>query len=154
MDNVSKAACTRLKWKKDVSKFDEEFIKNSDEGSDKGYILKVDVSYSKHLLNIHGDLPFLGDRKKIKKCNKFVCNTNDKENYVVHIRTLKHALNHGLILRKLNTAIQFNQESWLKEYTDMHQYKINNRSKKWFFQINEQFCFWKDNEKCEKAQRF
>ena len=62
-------------------------MKNSDEGSDKGYILKVDVAYSKDLRNIHGDLPFLGDRKKIKKCNKFVCNTNDKENYVVHIRT-------------------------------------------------------------------
>ena len=123
--------------KKDVSKFDEEFIKNSDEDSDKGYILKVDVEYPKDLLNIHGDLPFLADRKKIKKCNKFVCNTNDKENYVVHIRALKQALNHGLILKKLNTAIQFNQESWLKEYIDMHQYKINNRSKKWFFQINE-----------------
>ena len=123
--------------KKDVSKFDEEFIKNSDEDSDKGYILKVDVEYPKDLLNIHGDLLFLADRKKIKKCNKFVCNTNDKENYVVHIRALKQALNHGLILKKLNTAIQFNQESWLKEYIDMHQYKINNRSKKWFFQINE-----------------
>ena len=123
--------------KKDVSKFDEEFIKNSDEDSDKGYILKVDVEYPKDLLNIHGDLPFLADRKKIKKCNKFVCNTNDKENYVVHIRALKQALNHGLIPKKLNTAIQFNQESWLKEYIDMHQYKINNRSKKWFFQINE-----------------
>ena len=123
--------------KKDVSKFDEEFIKNSDEDSDKGYIPKVDIEYPKDLLNIHGDLPFLADRKKIKKCNKFVCNTNDKENYVVHIRALKQALNHGLILKKLNTAIQFNQESWLKEYIDMHQYKINNRSKKWFFQINE-----------------
>ena len=84
--------------KKDVSKFDEEFIKNSDEDSDKGYILKVDVEYPKDLLNIHGDLPFLADRKKIKKCNKFVCNTNDKENYVVHIRALKQALNHRLIL--------------------------------------------------------
>ena len=88
-------------------------------------------------IDVPGDLPFLAERKKIKKYNKLVCNINDKENYVVHIRALKQALNHGLILKKLNTAIQFNQESWLKEYIDMHQYKINNRSKKWFFQINE-----------------
>ena len=29
-----------------------------------------------------------------------VCNINDKENYVVHIRALQHALNHGLIPKK------------------------------------------------------
>ena len=39
-------------------------------------------------------------RKKIGKFNKFVCTIQDKENYVVHIRTLKQALNHGLILKK------------------------------------------------------
>ena len=32
-----------LNGKKDVSKFDEEFIKNYDEDSNKGYILEVDV---------------------------------------------------------------------------------------------------------------
>ena len=48
-------------------------------------------------VHIPGDLPFLAERKKIKKY-KFVCNITDKENYVVHIRALKQALNHGLIL--------------------------------------------------------
>ena len=33
------------------------------------------------ILNLHGDLPFLAERK-MKKCNKLVCNINDKENYV------------------------------------------------------------------------
>ena len=32
-----------------MSKFTEEFIKNYDEDSDKGYILKVDVKYLKNL---------------------------------------------------------------------------------------------------------
>ena len=49
-------------------------------------------------VHVPGDLPFLAERKKIKKRNKFVCNITDKENYVVHIRALKQALNHGLIL--------------------------------------------------------
>ena len=43
-----------------------------------------------------------------------------KREYVVHIRTLKQALNHGLILSKLHRVIQFNQESWLKPYIGMN----------------------------------
>ena len=38
----------------------------------------------------------------------------DKKNYVVHIRSLKQALNHGLVLKKVHRAIQFNQEAGLR----------------------------------------
>ena len=55
---------------KSVSKSNESFIKNYDEDSNKEYIIEVDVEYLKNLLNLHGDLPFLPGRKKIKKCNK------------------------------------------------------------------------------------
>ena len=34
-----------FKWKKNISKFNEDFIKNYDEDSDEGYILEVDVEY-------------------------------------------------------------------------------------------------------------
>ena len=34
---------------KDLSKIDEDFIKNYDENSDKGYILEVNVEYPKNL---------------------------------------------------------------------------------------------------------
>ena len=51
---------------KNIHKFDENFIKNYDEDSDKGYILKVDAEYPKNLRNLHGDLSFLAERKKIK----------------------------------------------------------------------------------------
>ena len=57
---------------------------------------------------------------KIEKCNKLVCSIQDKENYVVHIRALKQALNHGLILKKVHKVIQFMQEEWLKPYIDMN----------------------------------
>ena len=33
--------------KDNISKFDEEFIKNYDEDSDQGYILEVDVEFQK-----------------------------------------------------------------------------------------------------------
>ena len=76
------------------------FIKNYDENNDKGYILEVDVEYPKNLFNLDSDLPFLIERKKIEKCKKIVCNVYNKENSVIHIRALKQALNHGLILKK------------------------------------------------------
>ena len=111
----------RFKWVKDVSKISEHFIKNYDEDSDKGYILEVDVEYSKNLHDLHSDLPFLPERMKVNKCNKLVCNLYSKNNYVIHIRSLKQALNHGLILKKkVHRVIQFNQEVWLKPYIDMN----------------------------------
>ena len=94
-----------LKWIKKLSKFNEEFIKNYNENSNKGYILEVDVEYPKHLFNLHSDLPFLAERKKVKKYNKLVCYIHDKENYVVHIRALKQTLNHRLILKKVHRVI-------------------------------------------------
>ena len=39
---------------------------------------------------------------------------------MLFIRSLKQALNHGLILKKVHREIQFNQEAWLKEYIDMN----------------------------------
>ena len=69
---------------------------------------------------MHNDLPFLPERMKINKCSELVCNLYDRNNYVVHIRAFKHALNHGPILKKVHGVIQFNQEAWLKEYIDMN----------------------------------
>ena len=57
---------------------------------------------------------------KIDKCKKLVYNLYDKKKYVVHIRSLKQALNRGLILKKVHRIIQFNQEAWLKPYIDMN----------------------------------
>ena len=68
-----------------------------DEDVNKGYILEVDVEYPKDLHNLHSVLPFLPEKMKINKCNKLVCNLYDRNNYVIHIRALKQALNNGLI---------------------------------------------------------
>ena len=106
--------------KDDISKFDEKFTKNYDENSDKGCIFELDVEYPKHICMLHGDLPFLPERMKINKCTKLVCNIHNKENYVVHIRALKQALNHGLKLTKVLRIIQFDQEAWLKPYININ----------------------------------
>ena len=80
--------------------------KKYDEVSDKGYILEVDVKYPKKLHDLHSNLQFSPERMKIDKCKKLVCNFNNKRNYVVHIRSLKQVLNHGLILKKVHRVIQ------------------------------------------------
>ena len=63
---------------------------------------------------------FLVERKKTEKCKKLFCSIHDKKNYVVHIRALKPALNHGLILKKVHKVIRFNQEAWLKRCINMN----------------------------------
>ena len=66
-------------------------------------------------------MPFLPERMKIeKKVEKLVTNILDKTEYVIYIRNLKQALNHGLILKKVHIVIKFNQKAWLKPYIDMN----------------------------------
>ena len=87
---------------KDISRFDDRFIKSYDEESDDRYFLEVDVQYSKKLLDLHIDLPFSPEKMKIEKVEKLVAN------YVMHIRNLKQALNYGLVLKKVHRVIRFN----------------------------------------------
>ena len=42
------------------------FHKNSNEESDKGYFLEVDVWYTEKLHALHNDLPFLPERMNIE----------------------------------------------------------------------------------------
>ena len=80
-----------FKWVNKLSKYKEcssaeDFIKNYDENTNKGYIFEVDVEYPKNLFNLHKDFLFLAERKKIEKCKKLICSIHDKQNYVVHTR--------------------------------------------------------------------
>ena len=51
---------------KNLCRFDEDFIRNYDEDSNKGYILEVDVKYQKKIVNLQSDLPFLIEKMKIE----------------------------------------------------------------------------------------
>ena len=96
-----------FKWVERLSRFNEIFTKNYNENSDIGYFLEVDIDYPKELFNIHKDLPFLPEREKVNKVKKHSCSTEDKEKYVMHIRVLKQALNHGLVFKRVHRVIQF-----------------------------------------------
>ena len=51
-----------FKWKKNMLNFNEDFIKNYDEDSNKGHILEVDIDYPKELHDIHSNFPLLAER--------------------------------------------------------------------------------------------
>ena len=90
---------------------------------------------------------------KIGKCKKLVCNLYDKKIYVVHIRSLKQALNHGLILKKVHRVIQFFQKAWLKPCIDMNtklRKKAKNDFKKDFFKLMNKAVFGKTMENLRK----
>ena len=73
---------------------------------------------------------------KIKNCNKLVCNLHNKK------RTLKQPLNHGLMLKKVHTVVQFNEKSWLIPYIEMNtklRTEAKNNFEKDFFKLMNVF---------------
>ena len=86
---------------------------------------------------------------KIKRYNTFICDLHD----LVHIRTLKQSLNHGLILEKIHRVIQFNQEVWLKSNIEMN-IKLRTEAKsdfeKDFFKLMNSSVFGKTIENVRK----
>ena len=98
-----KLPVNNFEWIKDTSQFNEDFIKNYNEEGNEGYFLKVDVQYLENLHNFHNDLSFLPERMKIEKVEKLVAN--------------------------FHKVIKFNQNGWLKPYSDMNT-DLRKKSKK------------------------
>ena len=70
---------SKFEWIKDISQFNEGFIKNYNEESDKGYYFEVDVQHPEQLHELHKDLPFLPERMNLGKIEKLVTNLYDKK---------------------------------------------------------------------------
>ena len=85
-----------------------------------GYVLEVDVKYPRELDNLHNDLPFMCEKIRVSGVEKLVPNLQDKKKYVIHVKALKQALDHGLVLEKIHRVIQFKQSVWMKEYIDFN----------------------------------
>ena len=143
-------------------KTNNRYMKNYDKNTTSSYLIHLDAN------NLFGwamspKLP-LNDFKWVKKLSKFdesfikSYDENSDQGYfpevdVVHIRALKQALNHGLILKKLQRVIQFNQEAWFKPYIDMNT-KLRTEAKhdfeKDFFKLMNNAVFGKAMENVRK----
>ena len=107
------------------------------------------MNIQKKLLNLHSDLSFLSERKKSKNEINLFLRYVDKENYVAYIRTLKQALNHGLVLKEVHRIIQFNEKEWLKPYIDTNtksRTEAKNDFEKYFFRLMNIAVFGKAME--------
>ena len=114
-----KLSVNGFKWKRIIPKFNEDFIKNYDEESNKGYVIEVDVEYQKALHNLHSGLQFLPEKMKIKLCSKLVCNLYDKKLCCSH-KGFKRSIKSWIRAKQVHRVIQFNQKAWLKKYIDMN----------------------------------
>ena len=82
----------------------------------------------------------------IEKVEILVANLHDKTGYVIHIRNLKQTLNHGLVFKRVHTAIEFDQNAWRKSYIDMNtnlRKKAKNDFEKYFFKLMNNAVFGK-----------
>ena len=120
----------------------------------KGYLLEVDVKYPEELHDSHNELPFMCEKMEINKVERLVPNLYDKKKYVIHIRALTQALEHGLILEKVHRVIEFNQSAWLKPYIDFNtklRTQAKNDFEKDFFKLmNNNAVFGKTMENIRK----
>ena len=143
---IQKLPYRSLKWE---DKITEDDIINYDNGRT-GFILEVDLEYPKELHDLHNDYPLAPEVMNVKsnmlsekqveiyklingskepkdeKTKKLILNLNDKSKYVVHIRTLRFYLKHGLKLKKVHRAIKFEQKEILKPYIDFNTEKRKN----------------------------
>ena len=150
-----KLPVNHFKWVEKLSRFNEIFTKSYNEHSDTGYFLEVCIDYTKKLFDFHKDFPFLPENKNVNKVEKRICSIEDKGKYVIHIRALKQALTHGLILRKVHRVIRFNQKDWITPYIDMHT-KLRKEAKhdfeKDFFKLMNNSVFGKTMENVRKQR--
>ena len=87
---------------------------------DCGYLLEADVAYPRKLHDYHNDLLFMCGKMKINGVEKLVPNLYYRRKYVIHIKALKQAIDHGLVLKKIHRAIEFKQSAWMREYIDFN----------------------------------
>ena len=112
-------------------------VRNSNRGV--GYVLEVDVKYPRELHDLHNDLPFM--------CEKI------KKKYMIHVKALKQALDHGLVLERIHRVIQFKQSAWVKEYIDFNtrlRTVAKNDFEKDFYKLMNNSVFGKTMENIRK----
>ena len=101
---------------------------------------------------------------RIEKVEKLVAKQHDKKN-VIHIRKLKQALNHRLVLKKVHRVIElnqkvlikFNKKAWLNPYIDMNiglEKEAKNDFEKDYLKLMNNLVFGKIMEKVRKLKVF
>ena len=122
---------------------------------DLGYLLEADVACPKELHDYHNDLSFMCTKMKliINGVEKFVPNLYYKKKYIIHIKALAQAIDHGLMLERIHRCIEFKQSAWMKEYIDFNtklRTAAKNDFEKHFYKLMNNAVFGKTMENIRK----
>lgn len=114
----------------------EDFILGMKNDRKIGYIYEVDIEIPKELHEMFSDLPLLPENISVtndmlsdfqnehwpkippKGHERLTLNLFNKQNYVLHYRTLKFCIQQGLKVKKFHRILQFEQKAWLRPYID------------------------------------
>ena len=143
-----------FKWIK-CEGYPNKLVEKTASKKDLGYLLEVDVSYPKELHDLHNDLPFMCTKMRINGVEKLMPNLYYKRKYIVHIRALKQALDHGLVLEHIHRCIEFKQSLWMKEYIDFNtrlRTSAKNDFEKDFYKLMNNSVFGKTMENIRRHQ--
>ena len=139
---------SEFRWltEREISRLD---IQSIQENVDIGYILEVSLEYPAHLHNVTNDYPLCPEKMHVEdtelspysqklwkqlhgtelkdgfhpkrsKVEKLVLTLHDKDNYVVHYRTLQLYLQLGMKIKQIHKVLKFHQEPYLKPYIDFN----------------------------------
>ncbi|KAF4528392.1 hypothetical protein B566_EDAN016487 [Ephemera danica] len=97
-------------------KYNTEHIMSIPDDGKFGYIFEVSLKYPQSLHDPHSDHPYCQVLQSPpgKKVKILLGTLEDKENYVLHFRALKQALQSGLVLKQVHRVLKFKQSKWLK----------------------------------------
>ena len=121
--------------------------------SNGGYLLEVDAAYPRELHDYHNDLPFMCGCMEINRVKKLVPNLYYKKRFMIHIRALAQATDHGLVLERIHRAIEFDQSTWMHEYINFNtklRTKAKNDFEKDFYKLMNNTVFGKMMENIHK----
>ena len=130
-----------------------KIVEESSAKKDRGYLLEVDVRYPKELHDYHNDLPFMCAKMQINGVEKLIPNLYYKKKYVIHVKALAQAIDHGLVIECIHRVIKFKQSAWIKEYIDfntMLRTAASNDFEKDFYKLMNNSVFGKTTENIRK----
>ena len=136
---------------RELKRIIDMMVRNSNRGV--GYVLEVDVKYPRELHDHHNDLPFMCEKIRVSGVEKLVPNLHDKQKHVIHVKALKQALDHGLVLERIHRVIQFKQSAWMKKYIDFNtrlRMVAKNDFEKDFYKLMNNSVFGKTMENIRK----
>ena len=141
-------------WRSNISlyqyaKANKKYMKDYDKNKESSYLQYWDRN---NLNELHNDFYLKESKLKKSKSLQLIYMINKTE-YVIHIRNLKQALDHGLVFKKVHKVMKFYHNSWLKPYIDRNtvlRKEAKNDFEKDFFKSMNNAVFRKTMENLRK----